>query len=268
MRHRPNFAIILLTCLILAACSGFGESARLKRQAKQFMEDGRLPEAVLTYRQALISYPDDPDLLSGLGLALAAQGRGRPAAGVLIQAAALKPGEASIKNALAKTGDPTPGWSGSYPGMDFHHSGLRTGRRSCCSRQDFRCICGWAPVGSGSGLRPGNLGHSSPGRAGFAPCGRCRAGLGGRREWLGLCIRRRVRPEPGQLSDRRSRLCCACPERAGCLLRLQRWNTVRSGPHDTEDQLESPDRRCIECQPRVERDRPCMSVRMMDGCMA
>jgi outer membrane protein assembly factor BamB len=102
MCHRPNFAIILLTCLILAACSGFGESARLRRQAKQFMEDGRLPEAVLTYRQALLSYPDDPDLLSGLGLALAAQGRSRLAAGVLIRAAALKPGEASIKNALAK----------------------------------------------------------------------------------------------------------------------------------------------------------------------
>ena len=95
-----TMSIILLVCLSLAACSG--ESARYKRQAEQFMAEGHLPEAVLTYRQALESHPDDPQLLRGLGMALAAQGRGRSAAGALIQAASLKPGDASIQNALAK----------------------------------------------------------------------------------------------------------------------------------------------------------------------
>jgi eukaryotic-like serine/threonine-protein kinase len=84
----------------MAACSG--ESARAKHQAEQFMAEGHLPEAVLTYRQALLAHPDDPELLSGLGKALAAQGRGRSAAGVLIQAASFRPGDASIQTTLAK----------------------------------------------------------------------------------------------------------------------------------------------------------------------
>jgi eukaryotic-like serine/threonine-protein kinase len=66
------------------------------------MADGRLPEAVLTYRQALISHPNDPDLLIGLGTALAAQGRGRSAADALNLAADQKPDDASIKNAQAE----------------------------------------------------------------------------------------------------------------------------------------------------------------------
>jgi len=97
-----TISTIALACLILAACSGSGESARLKSQAKQSMDENRLAEAVLTYRQALNSHPDDPDLVSGLGMALAAQGRGRSAAEVLNRAATLKPEDASIKNALAK----------------------------------------------------------------------------------------------------------------------------------------------------------------------
>jgi outer membrane protein assembly factor BamB len=104
MKSRYSFirsiVTILVMCFILAACSG--ESARYKSQAEQFLAEGHLPEAVLTYRQALISHPDDPELLSGLGMALAAQGRGRSAAGALIQANTLKPGDASIINVLAK----------------------------------------------------------------------------------------------------------------------------------------------------------------------
>ena len=89
-------AIITLVAagLLLAACSG--ESARLKRQADQSMAEGHLAEAVLTYRQGLISHPDDPDLLSGLGMALAAQGRGRSAVEVLNRAATLKHDNVSI----------------------------------------------------------------------------------------------------------------------------------------------------------------------------
>ena len=98
---RP-FSYIVLACLTLAACSGLGESARYKSQADQFMTEGRPAEAVLTYRQALISDPDNPDLLNGLGLALAAQGRDRSAAQTLNRAATKKPDDASIKNALAK----------------------------------------------------------------------------------------------------------------------------------------------------------------------
>jgi hypothetical protein len=97
-----SFVTIVLACLILAACSGLGESARLKSQAKQFMEEGRLAEAVLTYRQALISHPDDPYLLSGLGMALVAQGRDRSADWFLNKAASLKPADDSIRNTLAK----------------------------------------------------------------------------------------------------------------------------------------------------------------------
>ncbi len=78
------------------------ESGRYKRQADQFMTEGQYAEAVLTYRQALISRPNDPELLSGLGLALAAQGRSRSAAYVLNQAALIKNDDISLKNALAK----------------------------------------------------------------------------------------------------------------------------------------------------------------------
>lgn len=91
---------IMLVCLLLSACAG--ESARYKRQADQFLAEGHLAEAVLTYRQALIAHPDDPDLLRGLGMALAAQGRGRSAEAALERAAALKPADASIQAALAK----------------------------------------------------------------------------------------------------------------------------------------------------------------------
>lgn len=94
-------ACLVLACLALAACSGLGQSARLKRQADDFLADGRLPEAILTYRQALVSSPDDPGLLTSLGLALSAQGRNRSAAHLLEQAASLEPDDASIREALA-----------------------------------------------------------------------------------------------------------------------------------------------------------------------
>jgi outer membrane protein assembly factor BamB len=94
-----SFCIILLTSLFSAGCSG--ESARYKNQAEQFMAEEHPAEAVLIYRQALKNDPDDPDLLSGLGMALAAQGRDRSAAAVLNQAALLKPEDAYIEKALA-----------------------------------------------------------------------------------------------------------------------------------------------------------------------
>ena len=96
------FIVILLACLSLAACSAEGESARYSSQADQFLAEGHLAEAVLTYRQALISHPDDPELLSGLGKALSAQGRSRSAAEVLKRAASLKPNDSSIQDRLAK----------------------------------------------------------------------------------------------------------------------------------------------------------------------
>ena len=96
------FSYIALSCIILTACSSAGESARYKSQAEQFMDEGKLAEAVLTYRQALISDPDNADLLSGLGMALTAQGRDRSAARALNQAAIKKPDDASIKNAISK----------------------------------------------------------------------------------------------------------------------------------------------------------------------
>ena len=92
---------IMLACLSMTACSVSGESARYKSQAEQSAVEGHLAEAVLTYRQALISHPKDPELLSKLGMALAAQGRSRSAADVLKRAAILKPEATSIKKALA-----------------------------------------------------------------------------------------------------------------------------------------------------------------------
>ena len=92
---------ILISCIMLAACAGIGRAARYKTQADQFMADGRLGEAVLTYRQALTAEPDDPGILSGLGMALAAQGRGRSAAVILHRVASKRPDQAATTNALA-----------------------------------------------------------------------------------------------------------------------------------------------------------------------
>jgi outer membrane protein assembly factor BamB len=100
MPHARRLVAILLACLLLSACAG--ESARYKIQADQFLAEGHLAEAVLTYRQALKAHPDDPDLLRGLGMALAAQGRDRSAAAVLERAATLRPADASIQATLAK----------------------------------------------------------------------------------------------------------------------------------------------------------------------
>ena len=96
------FIVFLLACLNLTACSAAGESARYKSQADQFLAEGHLAEAVLTYRQALISHSNDPELLSGLGKALSAQGRSRSAAEVLKRASSLKPNDSSIQDSLAK----------------------------------------------------------------------------------------------------------------------------------------------------------------------
>ncbi len=93
--------LAVISMAALAACSGLGESATYKSQAARFMADGRLGEAVLTYRQALTAEPDDPSLLSGLGMALAAQGRHRSAARTLHQATLLKPEDAVSAKALA-----------------------------------------------------------------------------------------------------------------------------------------------------------------------
>jgi outer membrane protein assembly factor BamB len=92
--------VILLAGLLIPACAG--ESARYQSQAGQFMAEGRLPEAVLTYRQALSTHPEDPNLWLGLGTALAAQGRQRSAGAALDRAARLKPADASIQTALGE----------------------------------------------------------------------------------------------------------------------------------------------------------------------
>jgi eukaryotic-like serine/threonine-protein kinase len=94
--------VLLLGCFFLAACSGAGESSTYRKQAEQFLSEGHLAEAVLTYQQALKSDPGDPDLLGGLGSALAAQGRDRSAALILEQAAAVKPEDAKIQEVLSK----------------------------------------------------------------------------------------------------------------------------------------------------------------------
>ncbi len=96
------FCCIVLTSFILSACSVLNESGTYKKQAEQFVAEGHLAEGVLTYRQALKSDPDNPDLLKGLGMALAAQGRNRSAAHVLNQAVVKSPNNFSIQNTLAK----------------------------------------------------------------------------------------------------------------------------------------------------------------------
>lgn len=94
-----SLRFILLTCFLLAACSSL-EAGRYKRQAEQFAEEGRLPEAVLTYRQALEKDPNNIELMSGLSNVLAAQGRSRSAQQVLQRANEIKPDDISIRNSL------------------------------------------------------------------------------------------------------------------------------------------------------------------------
>jgi outer membrane protein assembly factor BamB len=100
-RSIRSFVRILFLFLAMAACSGLRESDRYKKQADQLMAEGRLDEAVLTYRQALLSEPNDPDLLIGLGLALADQGRNRSAAEMLNRAALQKPNDIPLKNTIS-----------------------------------------------------------------------------------------------------------------------------------------------------------------------
>ncbi len=100
-RLRRRIGLMLMACLVLAACSPSNAADRYKSQADQFAGEQRLAEAVLTYRQALVSHPDDPVLLRDLGEALASQGRDRSAAAILIRAAALKPADTTIPAALA-----------------------------------------------------------------------------------------------------------------------------------------------------------------------
>lgn len=92
--------VVVIICLILSACSNL-EAARYQRQAEQFLVEGKLPEAVLTYRQALASDPENPEILRGLGMALAAQGRQRSAARFLGRAIEIDPNDTSAKDALA-----------------------------------------------------------------------------------------------------------------------------------------------------------------------
>jgi outer membrane protein assembly factor BamB len=91
---------VIIGSLLLAACASSREAERYTRQADQFVAEGRLAEAVLTYRQALVSDPDNPDVLARLGYALAAQGRRRLAYNYLSQAALIKPDDPDLQTAL------------------------------------------------------------------------------------------------------------------------------------------------------------------------
>ncbi len=97
----PCTVALLVAGLLLAACSPSSPSARYKSQADQFAAEQRLAESILTYRQALKSHPDDPQVMRELGTALASEGRDRSAAAILIRAADLLPADTSITSALA-----------------------------------------------------------------------------------------------------------------------------------------------------------------------
>ncbi len=86
--------------MLVAACAGARNSNR--QQAEQYLAEKKLPEAVLAYRQALTSDPQNPELLRGLGMALAAQGRDRSAATVLKQAATALPDDAALSKTLGE----------------------------------------------------------------------------------------------------------------------------------------------------------------------
>ncbi|MBN1303664.1 MAG: PQQ-binding-like beta-propeller repeat protein [Anaerolineales bacterium] len=90
----------IILCSMMAACSGSMNAARYAQQADQFASQGSFAEAVLTYRQALIADPDNPDLLFKLGKTLAAQGRNRSAAQTLNRAASIRPADKSIQKTL------------------------------------------------------------------------------------------------------------------------------------------------------------------------
>ncbi len=98
-----SFHLILFTCLLFSACSSLA-TRRYQHQAEQFAAEGRFPEAVLTYRQALASDPDNPEILIGLGTTLAAQGRNRSAAQYLNRAVEIQPDDSSAVKVLAELG--------------------------------------------------------------------------------------------------------------------------------------------------------------------
>ncbi len=95
---RPSLSVVL-AAILLAACSSARNSNR--QQAEQYLAEKKLPEAVLAYRQALKADPQDPQLLRGLGMALAAQGRDRTAATALSQAADSLPEDPDLHKTLA-----------------------------------------------------------------------------------------------------------------------------------------------------------------------
>ncbi len=214
------------------------------------MEEGRLPEAVLTYRQALLSHPDDPDLLSGLGLALAAQGRGRSAAGFLNRVATLKPDEARYKTTLARlVTRPQDGlaltWHGFPATLDSEPVGA-----AAAAGDDLCCLCGWALEGAGSGLGPGGWDIQAPAALVSPPA----ADAG--QVWVGA--------ENGSVYvfDAGSGQSLGSFKTGGAVYAAPALTeqfaycassdgiTVCLGAHDPEDRLESADRRRIACQPR------------------
>ena len=133
-----SWMAIILVCLLLSACAG--ESARYKSQADQFLAEGHLAEAVLTYRQALITHPDDPDLLHGLGMSLAAQGRGRSAEAALERAAALQPADASTQSRAGEVDHPSSGRPVPDPGMDLRECELQNRSAQPLPREGFSSL--------------------------------------------------------------------------------------------------------------------------------
>ncbi len=259
MKSRHGFPLpfalipILLACLSLAACSAAGESARYKSQADQFLAEGHLAEAVLTYRQALISHPDDPELLSGLGKALSAQGRSRSAAEVLKRAASLKPNDSSIQTSLAKLA--TRPQEGLSLKLAWFSSGIESEAVGAVLAEG-KIFVAYADghllaLDQGSGQSVWQI--ETAGGTELSPGRGQRTGLGGRRKRGNPCVCSRNGAEPGKLPNQRGSGGRPGFERRAGLLPIQRWNAVRSGTQRSEISLESGDRGSTARQPAGER---------------
>src|SRR5260370_36565278 len=75
-----NFSLVIACALFLnfparSQVPGSGETVeRLKQRALALMEQGRVKEAVATFREALQSAPRDAEILNDLGMALRTDG--------------------------------------------------------------------------------------------------------------------------------------------------------------------------------------------------
>src|SRR5258708_1796997 len=107
--HIGNFSKVVTCALFLSFAvqsqvPGGGEPAeRLKQEALTLMDQGRVREAVVAFREALKSAPRDAEVFSNLGVALRRAGDFTGSFDALQVATSLRPHDARIQSNFALT---------------------------------------------------------------------------------------------------------------------------------------------------------------------